>query len=325
MNLIGRNGILIGAAVLLFLSFAAQPAYAQGQVHIVRQGETLSGIAARYGTTPQAIAQANSLRNPNLIYAGQRLTIPGGGGGAAGAGGTYIVRPGDTLSAIAARHGTTVNAIVAANGLANANTIYAGQRLIIPSGGGGSQAGAGTLYTVQRGDTLAAIAYRYGTTAWAIANANGLANPNYIYPGQRLRIPTGSGTAPNAGGGKRIVIDLSEQRMYVYENGQLLWKWVVSTGRPGQETAVGHYKVLNKIPNAYASTWGLQMPYWLGIYWAGSLQNGIHALPILSNGQRLWEGYLGTPVSFGCVILSTQNAQTLYNWATVGTPVDITW
>jgi hypothetical protein len=65
------------------------------------------------------------------------------------------------------------------------------------------------------------------------------------------------------------------------------------------------------------------MPYWLGIYWAGSLENGIHALPILPSGQRLWQGYLGTPVSYGCVILGTIEAQTLYNWAEVGTPVVI--
>ena len=122
-----------------------------------------------------------------------------------------------------------------------------------------------------------------------------------------------------------VVVDLSEQRMYVYQNGQLLWNWVVSTGRPGQETAVGNYKVQNKIPNAYAYTWSLQMPYWLGIYWAGSLQNGIHALPIQANGQRLWAGYLGRPVSFGCIILGTQHAKTLYNWASVGTPVDVVW
>lgn len=325
MKQIGRKAILSGTLVLLVLSFAVQLAHAQGQVHVVRPGETLSAIAARYGTTPQAIAQANGLRNPNFIYAGQRLVIPDGRGSTTGAGSTYTVRPGDTLSAIAARYGTTVSALVAANGLANANTIYVGQRLVIPGGGGGGQPGSGTLYIVQRGDTLAAIAYRYGTTAWAIANANGLSNPNYIYPGQRLRIPVGGGSASAGGDGKRIVVDLSEQRMYVYQNRQLLWKWVVSTGRPGQETAVGHYQVLNKLPNAYAYTWSLQMPYWLGIYWAGSLQNGIHALPILPNGQRLWEGYLGTPVSFGCIILSTQNAQTLYNWATVGTPVDIVW
>jgi hypothetical protein len=65
------------------------------------------------------------------------------------------------------------------------------------------------------------------------------------------------------------------------------------------------------------------MPHWLGIYWAGSLENGIHALPILSNGQRLWAGYLGTPVSFGCVILGVEEARMLYGWAVVGMPVVI--
>jgi LysM repeat protein len=240
---------------------------------------------------------------------------------------------GDTLSAIASRHGTTVNALVQANGLRNPGQIYVGQRLVIGGGGAsapsGGQAvsGGGTVYTVRRGDTLSSIASRHGTTALAIARANGLVSMSYIYAGQRLTLPSGGGgaTAATMGGGKRIVIDLSDQRMYVYQNGQLLWNWVVSTGRPGQATLTGSFKVLNRIPNAYASTWGLQMPYWLGIYWAGSLQNGIHALPIQANGQRLWEGYLGRPVSFGCIILSVENAATLYNWAPVSTPVDIVW
>jgi LysM repeat protein len=337
----GGRLMIVMVGVALAITLVAQPALAQGQVHIVQRGETLYSIAARYGTTSQAIASANGLRNPSLIYAGQRLVIPTGSGssGAVAAAaatttsGTYTVHLGDTLWSIATRHGTTIAAIRQANGLGS-NIIYAGQRLLISGNASstvGSQASSGgQVYTVRPGDTLSAIAFRYGTTIWAIANANGLANPSYIYPGQRLTIPAGSSAAAPAapavpGGAKRIVVDLSDQRMYVYQNGQLLWNWVISTGQPGRDTAVGHYKVLNKIPNAYASTWSLQMPYWLGIYWAGSLQNGIHALPIQANGQRLWEGYLGQRVSFGCVILSTQNAQTLYNWAPVGTPVDIVW
>ena len=121
--------------------------------------------------------------------------------------------------------------------------------------------------------------------------------------------------------GKRIEVNISEQRMYVWQGDTLLYKWVCSTGAPGKGTAAGNYRVLDKIPEAWASTWSLRMPYWLGIYFAGSLENGIHALPILHNGQILWSGYLGTPVSYGCIILSTENARTLYNWAEVGTPV----
>ncbi len=328
-----RVGVILVLSILV-VTTVAQPAYAEGNVHVVRRGETLSSIAARYGTTVQSIVSANGLPNANVIYVGQRLTIPSGTGSGATsvAGGTYTVRRGDTLASIARRAGTTINALVQANGLGNANIIYAGQRLVIPGGGAssgsqGQTSGGSTTYTVQKGDTLASIAYRHGTTAAAIASANGLRNPNLIYRGQKLLIPSGGGAAARspAGGGKRIVVDLSEQRMYVYQDGQLLWNWVVSTGRPGQATAVGSWKVLNKIPNAWAATWSLQMPYWLGIYWAGSLQNGIHALPIMSNGQTLWAGYLGQRVSFGCIILSTQHARTLYNWASVGTPVDVVW
>ena len=75
--------------------------------------------------------------------------------------------------------------------------------------------------------------------------------------------------------------------------------------------------------DAYAATWNLWMPNWLGIYWAGYLENGIHALPILWNGARLWDGYLGTKVSFGCIILGVDEAQTLFDWAEVGTTVTI--
>ncbi len=141
---------------------------------------------------------------------------------------------------------------------------------------------------------------------------------------RRLLVPTPTpvlARAPAATGDKRIEVNLSQQRMYVWQGDTLLYTWVCSSGEPGRNTASGQFQVLNKIPEAWASTWSLRMPYWLGIYQAGPLQNGIHALPILPSGQILWDGYLGTPVSYGCIILSTENARTLYNWAEVGTPV----
>ncbi len=128
--------------------------------------------------------------------------------------------------------------------------------------------------------------------------------------------------APNDESGKLILVDISEQHMYVYENGMLVYSFVVSTGMNGG-TRAGAFSVLNKIPNAYGSTWNIWMPNWLGIYWSGHLQNGIHALPILPNGQRLWAGYLGTPISYGCVVLGAYESELLYYWAEVGTPVVI--
>lgn len=122
---------------------------------------------------------------------------------------------------------------------------------------------------------------------------------------------------------KRIEVDISEQHLYAYEGGTLVYSFVCSTGEPGRDTVPGRYQVLDKIPMAYASTWNLKMPYWLGIYWAGTLENGIHALPILPSGQKLWDGYLGQRVSYGCIILSTEAAKALYEWAEIGTPVVI--
>lgn len=126
---------------------------------------------------------------------------------------------------------------------------------------------------------------------------------------------------PGANGEKWIDINLTTQRFRAYQGQTLLYTFVTSTGEPARPTQPGRYQVLDKIPNAYSRFWNLWMPYWMGIYWAGASENGIHALPILSNGQTLWAGYLGRKVSFGCVILDTSAAKLMYNWADIGTPV----
>ena len=122
---------------------------------------------------------------------------------------------------------------------------------------------------------------------------------------------------------KRIEVSIAQQRLYAYEDDELVFEFICSTGMYSSPTQAGSYEVLDKIPMAYGSTWDLDMPFWMGIYWSGTLENGIHALPILANGQLLWEGYLGQPASYGCVILSTEDAETLYDWAEVGVPVII--
>jgi LysM repeat protein len=167
-------------------------------VHIVQWGENLTSIARRYGTTIQAIMVANNIGNQNRIYAGQRLIIPTGAPTPVpvASGCSYVVQYGDTLSGIASRFGVTISAIMRANGITNPNRIYARQRLAIPCASQPPYSPppapipvpGGSYYIVQRGDTLAKIAVRFGVSIWSIVQANNIANPNIIHVGQHLFI-----------------------------------------------------------------------------------------------------------------------------------------
>ncbi len=165
---------------------------ASGDTYTVKAGDTLSGIAARYGTTYQELARINNIANPNVIFVGQVLNVKGAPvvAPAAPTEGviTYIVKSGDTLSAIAARYGTTYQAIANFNGIADPNKINTGQTLRIPSNNSHPAAEASQTYIVKSGDTLSGIAAKYGTTYQKLAQINGIADPNKIYAGQVIRV-----------------------------------------------------------------------------------------------------------------------------------------
>jgi lipoprotein-anchoring transpeptidase ErfK/SrfK len=99
---------------------------------------------------------------------------------------------------------------------------------------------------------------------------------------------------------------------------------MVSTGISRSPTMPGIFQVKSRYENAYASIWDLYMPHFLGIYNATpNLENGIHGLPLLSNGVRLWGSVLGQPASYGCIILELDAAEELYEWAEDGVVVEI--
>ncbi|HBY97929.1 MAG: LysM peptidoglycan-binding domain-containing protein [Ardenticatenaceae bacterium] len=163
------------------MTAAAAPAAHTASFYVVRAGDTLSGIALRFGFTTAQLAAANRVSNPNRIFVGQVLILPAHG--TVPTRGTYIVQRGDTLSGIALRFRTTVRAIMVANAL-RSTTIFVGQRLVIPPGVPPTRV---TTYCVRPGDTLWGIARRFGTTIQSIIALNGLRSTT-IFVGQCLRV-----------------------------------------------------------------------------------------------------------------------------------------
>jgi len=181
--------VAMAVAVLLVLLWSPCQVSAQGGVHVVQRGQTLYSIARRYGTTVSAIMQANGLRNPNFIWVGQRLRIPGRGGGT-GTSRLHVVQRGETLSSIAWRYGTTVSAIVRANGLRNPNFVWVGQRLRIPGGGGssgrGTSGGTGSRWIEVILSRQRLIAWQGNVPVRSMVVSTGI--PRYPTPPGRFRI-----------------------------------------------------------------------------------------------------------------------------------------
>lgn len=121
--------------------------------------------------------------------------------------------------------------------------------------------------------------------------------------------------------GKYIDINLKSQVMSIFEDGEVLDTYMVSSGKRGMETPQGSFTIANKTPRAWSKKYGLFMPYWMAIVRSGDF--GIHELPEWPGGYKEGQNHLGTPVSHGCVRLGVGPAQRVYNFADVGTPVII--
>lgn len=191
-DLMATNGLSDPNFIFVGQTLTIPGAAAMGY-YTVQPGDTLADIAAKLGTSVQALASANNLGDVDTIYVGQVLNVPGGGQSTVptmpvpACAANYIVQWGDTLSAIAWQNGVSVDALMAANNLYG-GTIYAGQKLCVP-GGYVAPTNTGYYYTVQAGDTVTNIAYRFGVSQWSIVEANNLSDAGFIYVGQKLLIP----------------------------------------------------------------------------------------------------------------------------------------
>ncbi|HFQ95127.1 MAG TPA: LysM peptidoglycan-binding domain-containing protein [Anaerolineae bacterium] len=192
------------------------------------------------------------------------------------------------------------------------------------------------IYVVKEGDTLGIIARKFNVTIAAIKKANNLGG-GAIYVGQKLRIPVKSTKPqdneqqpqqpsaspikkrPNRPAGFRppnarkwIEVDLSQQRLYAHENGQIVFTTLISSGRSPYHTPIGRFRVWAKVRRQTMSGPGYRLPnvQWV-MYFAG--ENAIHG--------TYWHNNFGHPMSHGCVNATNKAARWLYNWAPYGTIV----
>jgi LysM repeat protein len=188
------------------------------QVHVVSQGESLNRIASIYGASASAIADANSMSNPDLIRPGQEILIPttrkkspgpsspsasDTDGGSSRSGRFHIVQRGESLDSIAGQYsGVSPDTIAAANGITNGK-VYTGTRLYLDGPAFvGKGSGGSASYVVQAGDRLGDIAAKYGTNISTLADMNGLSDVNVIRSGQTLSVPGGSSWVCPVDGGR---------------------------------------------------------------------------------------------------------------------------
>lgn len=160
---IGLLAIMVSVLILAPRLASAQDGGQQPTQHVVQRGESLYGIARQYGVTVYAIAQANNISNPNLIYVGQVLKIP--------VGTTPTVTPTTPVP-------TTPVTTTPAPTTPPPTTP--------------------TVHVVKAGENLYRIALQYGTTVQAISQVNGITNPNLIYVGMQLQIPAPGAVLPAA-------------------------------------------------------------------------------------------------------------------------------
>ena len=219
-------------AVATVRSIASKPTVAAPATYRVLRGDNVSSIAVRFGLSTASVLAMNGLSRTSLIFPGQVLRLVAGTPVAAAAAAApstasvspkYTVVAGDTVSRIAQRFGVPTAAVLQANGLRSSSIIRPGQVLRIPGVATvpslnivpvssvtpvappapvaavvPAPAPAGAQYIVRSGDTISAIAARFGVPTQSVLDANGMSSSSIIYPGTTLRIPGATMTQTTA-------------------------------------------------------------------------------------------------------------------------------
>jgi LysM repeat protein len=289
-------------SVILFQFGFAFSVYADDGTHVVQKGETLFRISVKYNVTIDAIRRANGISG-NTIYAGQTLIIPGLAGApvtnpnpdpvsnpapAPVSDGFHIIQRGETLFRISLKYGVTVAALQTANGIVG-NTIYAGQRLKIPTAGDLAQP---------------------TPVPTEVPPASEPAPP----PVEATPTPEPQPQPAPAGTGKRFLIDLSDQMLYAYEDDVMVRSTLISSGRWPTPTVLGTFNIYLKYTTQRMRGPGYDLPNvpYVMYFYQGY---GLHG--------TYWHNNFGTPMSHGCVNMPTSEAEWAFNWAPIGTPVTV--
>lgn len=357
--------ILVGLSAF-FLMTTRNVAAQSGDTHVVAAGETLTAIARRYDTDVATLMRLNALADPSIIRAGQRLAVPvqvaGSGAGRtldteldtvvdkglddappqAGLADTriYLARPGDTLSSLAVRFGTTTARLAELNQRAPATQLHIGEALRVPIGTDADTVFASPpgddiptpgkyfVHTVLEGETIAAIAATYGTSTRRTLELNGLADGTRVKPGMRIVVPPPSfaelfADAPMGANGvpeypviplddKWISVDLDHQRLYAWEGNKLLKRFAISSGKAKTPTVTGAFRIWAKVSSqtmqggsrAAGDYYNLPNVQWVQYFYRDYALHGAY-----------WHNKFGTPTSHGCINLTNTDAKWLFDWA----------
>jgi len=199
------NVLPVSGAAVMQASLRQPGQVPSGKRYKVKRGDTVGAIARRYRISAEELMDANGIRNPRRLRAGQTIIIPGvypeasssasapraalssTSSASSGLSTVYTVKSGDALSEIARKYSVSTKSIMRTNGLKSAHRIYAGQKLKIPGGGGGDSGAAGRVHKVVRGDNLSKIAKKYSTSVAQLRKLNPKLG-KILYPGQVLRV-----------------------------------------------------------------------------------------------------------------------------------------